>query len=155
FGGMFRECHDVRLARQVAKVRQQPHEVLTAGREFLSHFQHYAERSVYLTEGGVDVYRAADLYFSERARKLAPVKVVGTYGGEVVPPMVLFKPMAPSSDLFKPDFMPSVEQAGITYSELRRQHPVTFAAFRQSPWYHSRILSLEQSQLSVRSPFLD
>ena len=155
FGGMFRECHDVRLARQVAKVRQQPHEVLTVGNEFLSQFPHYAERSVYLTEGGVDVYRAADLYVSERARNLAPVKVVGTYGSEIVRHMVMFKPMAPSSELFKSDFMPSVEQAGRTYSELRRQHPVTFAAFRQSPWYHSRILSLEQSQLSVRSPFLD
>ena len=45
FGGMFRECQDVRLARQVAKVRQQPHEVLTVGKEFLSQFPHYAERS--------------------------------------------------------------------------------------------------------------
>ena len=155
FGGTFRDCHDVRLARRVARVRQQPHEVLTAGNEFLSRFQHYAERSAYLTEGGVDVYRAADLYFSERARNLAPVKVVGTYGSEIVRHMVMFKPMAPAPELFRPDFMPSVEQAGVTYSELRRQHPVTFAAFRQSPWYHSRILSLEQSQLSVRSPFLD
>ena len=155
FGGMFRECHDVRLARKVAKVRQQPHEVLTVGNEFLSRFQHYAERSVYLTEGGVDVYRAADLYVSERARNLAPVKVVGTYGSEIVRHMVMFKPMAPSPELFRPDFMPSVEQAEVTYSELRRQHPVTFAAFCQSPWYHSRILALEQSQLSVRSPFLD
>jgi asparagine synthase (glutamine-hydrolysing) len=155
FGGMFRECEDVRLARRVAKVRQQAHEVLTVGNEFLSKFPQYAERSVYLTEGGVDVYRASDLYVSERARKLAPVKVVGTYGSEIVRRMVMFKPMAPSPELFRPDFMPSVEQAGNTYSELRRQHPVTFAAFRQSPWYHSRILSLEQSQLSVRSPFLD
>jgi asparagine synthase (glutamine-hydrolysing) len=155
FGGMFRECHDVRLARQVAKIRQQQHEVLTVGNEFLSRFQHYAERSVYLTEGGVDVYRAADLYVSERARNLAPVKVVGTYGSEIVRHMVMFKPMTPSPELFRPDFMPSVEQACNTYSELRRQHPVTFAAFSQSPWYHSRILALEQSQLSVRSPFMD
>jgi asparagine synthase (glutamine-hydrolysing) len=155
FGGMFRDCQDVRLARRVAKVRQQPHEVLTVGKEFLSQFPHYAERSVYLTEGGVDVYRASDLYVSERARDVAPVKVVGTYGSEIVRHMVMFKPMAPSSDVFRPDFMPAVEQASVTYSELRRQHPVTFAAFSQSPWYHSRILSLEQSQLSVRSPFLD
>jgi asparagine synthase (glutamine-hydrolysing) len=155
FGGMFRECHDVRLGRKVAEVREQPYEVLTAGNEFLSQFQHYAERSVYLTEGGVDVYRAADLYFSERARNLAPVKVVGTYGSEIVRHMVMFKPVAPSPELFRPDFMPSVEQAKVTYSQLRLQHPVTFAAFCQSPWYHSRILALEQSQLSVRSPFLD
>jgi asparagine synthase (glutamine-hydrolysing) len=155
FGGMFRDCEDVRLARKVAHIRQQTHEVLTVGNEFLSRFPHYAERSVYLTEGGLDVYRASDLYVSERARNLAPVKVVGTYGSEIIRHAVMFKPMAPSPELFRPDFISCVEQASTTYSELRRQHPVTFAAFRQSPWYHSRILSIEQSQLSVRSPFLD
>ncbi len=155
FGGMFRECQDVRLARRVAKACHQSHEVLTIGDEFLSRFPHYAERSVYLTEGGVDVYRASDLYVSERARSLAPVKVVGTYGSEIIRHAVMFKPMAPSPGIYQPDFLASVGEAGTTYSQLRRQHPVTFAAFRQSPWYHSRVLSLEQSQLSVRSPFLD
>jgi asparagine synthase (glutamine-hydrolysing) len=38
---------------------------------------------------------------------------------------------------------------------VRSQHPVTFAAFRQSPWYHHGVLALEQSQLTVHSPFLD
>ena len=32
---------------------------------------------------------------------------------------------------------------------------MTFAAFRQSPWYHHGVLALEQTQLTVRSPFLD
>jgi asparagine synthase (glutamine-hydrolysing) len=155
FGGMLRECEDVRLARRVAKVCQQSHEVLTVGDEFLSKFPHYAERSVYLTEGGVDVYRASDLYVSERARNLAPVKVVGTYGSEIIRHAVMFKPMMPQAGLYRPDFLASVERARATYAELRREHPVTFAAFRQSPWYHSRILALEQSQLSVRSPYLD
>jgi asparagine synthase (glutamine-hydrolysing) len=155
FGGMMRECQDVRLGRRVAKVCQQTHEVLTVGDEFLSRFPHYAERSVYLTEGGADVHRSSDLYVSERARNLAPVKVVGTYGSEIVRHAVMFKPTAPTPGLYQPGFLSSVEQASTTYLQLRRQHPVTFAAFYQSPWYHSRILSLEQSQLSVRSPFLD
>lgn len=155
FGGMYRDCEDVRLARKVANLRQQSHQVLTVGNEFISRFPHYAERSVYLTEGGVDVYRASDLYVSERARNLAPVKVVGTYGSEIVRHAVMFKPMPPAPEVFRPDFLSSVAQASTTYSALRLEHPVTFAAFRQSPWYHSRILSLEQSQLSVRSPFLD
>jgi asparagine synthase (glutamine-hydrolysing) len=155
FGGMLRDCEDVRLARRVASVCKQTHEVLTVGDEFLSRFPHYAERSVYLTEGGVDVYRASDLYVSERARTLAPVKVVGTYGSEIIRHAVMFKPTPPSPELYRPEFASFVQQAGSTYSDLRRQHPVTFAAFRQSPWYHSRILSLEQSQLSVRSPYLD
>ena len=155
FGGMFRDCQDVRLAREVADTCQQEHQVIPVGREFLENFPHYAERSVYLTEGGVDVYRASDLYVSEKAREIAPVKVVGTYGSEIVRHAVMFKPMAPEDGLFRPEFLAHVRNAGETYAAVRRVHPVTFAAFRQSPWYHHGILALEQTQLTVRSPYLD
>jgi asparagine synthase (glutamine-hydrolysing) len=155
FGGMFRESQDVILARKVAKDCQQPYQVITVGDEFLAKFPYYAERSIYLTEGTVDVYRASDLYVSEKARQIAPAKIVGTYGSEIIRHAVMFKPMAPADRLFKPEFLTYVRQAGETYAALRRQHPVTFAAFRQSPWYHHGILALEQSQLTVRSPYMD
>src|SRR5205823_7437688 len=80
FGGMFRESQDVRVGRRIATLCHQPHQVIEVGDEFLSRFPRYAERSIYLTEGGVDVYRASDLYVSEKAREIAPVKIVGTYG---------------------------------------------------------------------------
>ena len=155
FGGMYRDCEDVRLGRKLAKMYGQPHQVIEVGKQFLSDFPRYAQRSIYLTEGGVDVYRASDLYVSERARQIAPVKVVGTYGSEIVRQAVMFKPMEPAAGLYAPEFLHAVHEAKNTYNALRRQHPVTFAAFRQSPWYHHGILALEQSQLTVRSPFLD
>jgi asparagine synthase (glutamine-hydrolysing) len=155
FGGMFRDCQDVQVARRVASVCQQSHDVITVGDEFLSRFSHYAERSVYLTEGGVDISRSSDLYVSERAREIAPVKVVGTYGSEIIRHVVLFKPMAPIPGLYHSEFLSHVNQAGETYAGLRGEHPVTFAAFRQSPWSHYGVLALEQSQLTVRSPYLD
>lgn len=155
FGGMFRDCRDVRVARRVANICQQSHQVITVGDEFLSRFPQYAERSVYLTEGGVDVSRASDLYVSERARDIAPVKVVGTYGSEIIRQVVSLKPMRFMPGLYHSDFLGYVGQAGETCSEIRREHPVTFAAFRQSPWQHHGVLALEQSQLTVRSPFLD
>jgi len=155
FGGMFRDCEDVRIGRRVARLCEQNHEVIEVGDEFLARFPHYAERSIYLAEGGVDVYRASDLYVSEEARKIAPAKVVGTYGSEIICQAVMFKPVAPPEGLFSPDFLPRVVQARDTYARVRREHPVTFAAFRQSPWYHHGILALEQSQLTVRSPYLD
>jgi asparagine synthase (glutamine-hydrolysing) len=155
FGGTFRECEDVKVARRIAKFSQQPHEVITIGDEFLSRFPHYAERSVYLTEGGVDVYRASDLYVSEKARKIAPAKVVGTYGSEIIRQAVMFKAVPPPHGVFRPEFLNYVRQAEETYTEVRREHPLTFAAFRQSPWYHQGILSLENTQLTVRSPYLD
>jgi asparagine synthase (glutamine-hydrolysing) len=155
FGSIFRDNQDVRIARRVASVCRQPYEVITVGNEFINRFPHYAERSVYLTEGAVDVYRASDLYVSEKARKIAPVKVVGTYGSEIVRRAVMFKPMTLGQGMFHPEFLSFVDQAGDTYAAVRREHPVTFAAFRQSPWYHHGILALEQTQLSVRSPYLD
>lgn len=155
FGGMFGDCQDVQLARRVASVCQQTHQVIEVGDEFLKRFPHYAERSIYLTEGGVDVYRSSDLYVSEKAREIAPTKVVGTYGSEIIRHAVMFKPMPPEDGLFRPDFLGQVRHAEHTYAAVRRVHPVTFAAFRQSPWYHHGILALEQTQLTVRSPYLD
>src|SRR6185295_7656296 len=84
FGGMRKDSQDVHVARQVASLCQQSHEVISVGDEFLARFPHYAERAVYLTEGNVDVSRCYDLYVSEKARKIAPVKVVGTYGSELI-----------------------------------------------------------------------
>ena len=44
----------------------------TVGDEFIERFPQYAERTIFLTEGAVDVYRASDLFVSEKARAIAP-----------------------------------------------------------------------------------
>ena len=155
FGGMFRDSEDVRVARRVAGRLQQQHDVIPIGSEFLRRFPHYAEKTVRLTEGAIDVYRAPDLYFSEKAREIAPVKMVGTYGSEILRQVVNFKPLIPTEGLYSPEILPFVHQAADTYKTLRREHPITFVAFRQSPWQHWGVMAIEQSQLTVRSPFLD
>ena len=155
FGGMLRDCEDVRVARQVATQCHQSHQVIQVGTEFLSRFAYYAERSIYFTEGTIDVSHSSDLYVSEKARQIAPVKVVGTYGSEVLRHDVMLSPELPMAGLYNPEFLAYVDQAECTYEGLRHEHPVTFAAFRQSPWYHHGILSLERTQLIVRSPYLD
>jgi asparagine synthase (glutamine-hydrolysing) len=155
FGGMFRDCQDVLVARRVAKICQQPHTVIPVASDFLSRFPHYAERSVYLTDGCVDVSRSPDLYVSEKAREIAPVKIVGTYGSEILAQVPTFKPVQPVGGLFSPELLAHIPQVEASYAALRRENPVTFAAFRQSPWSHYGVLALEQTQLTVRSPYLD
>lgn len=155
FGGMFRDCQDVTLSRQVASICGQPHQVIRVGKEFLSRFPHYAERAVYLTDGLVDVGRSPDVYLNEMAREIAPVRMTGNYGGEVLRRVRTFKPAEPFPGLFNPELLPFVHLAGETFARLRDAHPVSFAVFRQSPWNHYGILALEQTQLSLRTPFLD
>ncbi len=155
FGGMFRECHDVRVARQVAEASAQSHEVISIGQDFLSRFPRYAERTVYLTDGCVDVSHCPDLYANERAREIAPVRMTGNYGSEVLRQVVAFKPHEPLPGLFHPELVRYTQQAGDTFRSLVQGHPLSFAVFRQAPWHHYGLLALEQSQLSLRSPYLD
>jgi asparagine synthase (glutamine-hydrolysing) len=155
FGGMFRDCQDVVVARKVAALCGQHHEVIPVGEEFLSRFPHYAARSVFLSDGCVDVGHAADLYLNERARAIAPVRITGLYGGEVLRRVRAFKPREPLAGLFGSELVSHVRDARETYSGLLRQHPLTFAAFQQAPWHHYGNLSLEQTQLTVRTPYLD
>jgi len=155
FGSMFRENHDVRVARQVAKSCNQPFQVITAGQEFLSSFPHYAERVVYLTDGCVDVGRAPDLYLNEKAREIAPVRMTGNFGGEILRGVRTFKPEGRFLGPFRAEFHRYIRQAAETYAGLSKGHPLSFAAFRQTPWNHYGVLALEESQLSLRSPFVD
>jgi asparagine synthase (glutamine-hydrolysing) len=154
FGGANRESHDVRIGRQVATVCNQNHEVITVGQEFLSRFDHYAERTVFLSEGCVTVSNSPDLYVSERARAIAPAKIVGTWGSELLRQATTFKPMQPASDLYQPELLNHVANAAGAYANARRGHPVTFAAFRQTPWAQYGIEALEQTQVAIRPPFL-
>jgi asparagine synthase (glutamine-hydrolysing) len=155
FGGPYRDCEDVTLARRVASMCGQTHEVIPVGQEFLSRFSHYAERSVYLTDGTVEVTRACDLFVNERAREIAPVRMTGNYGSEVLRWVPAFKPGDPVAGLFREDFLTYVRDARDTYAAVATGHPVSFAVFRQAPWHHYGLLGLEQTQLTVRSPFLD
>jgi asparagine synthase (glutamine-hydrolysing) len=156
YGEAGRDCRDVVVARQVAKECRQSHQVISLGSEFFARFPHYAERSMYLTDACVDVTRAPDLYLSERAREIAPVRMTGLYGDEVQRPQVrAFKSVQLAPGVFNPSFLLQVDAARVTYAGIIKGHPTSFAAFRQAPWHHYGILSLEQTQLSVRTPFLD
>jgi asparagine synthase (glutamine-hydrolysing) len=155
FGGMFRDCQDVILARKIAQACEQPYEVIPVGKEFLSSFSHYAERTVYLTDGCVDVSHSPDLFANERAAKIAPVRMTGNYGSEVLRSSRAFKPVSPAPGIFTPDFLENVDLAAATYRHTLQVHPLSFAVFRQAPWHHYGLLALEQTQLTIRSPFLD
>ena len=99
FGSMYRDNQDVHLARKVAKICGQTHQVITTGDEFLSRFPHYAERSTYLTDATVDLGRSPDLYVNEKAREIAPVRIVGTYGSEMLMRPSCSKPLSPRGNL--------------------------------------------------------
>jgi asparagine synthase (glutamine-hydrolysing) len=155
FGSMYKENQDVYLARQVAEICGQPYQVVTVNETCLERFPHYAERTLYLTDGCVDVSRSGDLYANEMARQIAPVRMVGTFGSEIIRAAVMFKAVMPKADIFLPEVLAEVLRAGETYRDQLRGNRTTMVAFRQPAAYNFGVLMLEQTQLTLRSPYLD
>jgi asparagine synthase (glutamine-hydrolysing) len=155
FGSMYRENQDVHLARRVAKICGQPYEVITAGSECLDRFPRYAERSLYLTDGCVDVSRAPDLYCNEVARQIAPVRMVGTFGSEIICGAVMFKAVMPSPGIYREETLAHIARAKETYRHEISGNRTSTVAFRQTAALHFGIQNLEQTQLTVRTPYLD
>jgi asparagine synthase (glutamine-hydrolysing) len=155
FGGPFRECHDVKIARKVAQICRQSYQVIGVADDFLSRFPYYAERTVYLSDGGAGANRAPDLYANEIAAKIAPVRMTGNYGSEILRRIRAFRPSDPTPGLFRGTVLGHLPAAREAYRKAIQGHAVSFTAFRQAPWYQYGLLALEQTQLSVRSPFLD
>jgi asparagine synthase (glutamine-hydrolysing) len=155
FGGPFRDCEDVQLARRIAHECRQNYQVIPVRDEYLSRFGHYAERTVYLSDGCANVRCSADLYANEIAAQIAPVRMTGNYGSEILRRLPAFKASVPEPGLYHRDFDSQLAMAKSTYAAAREAHALTFIAFRQTPWHHFGLLGLEQTQVSVRSPFLD
>jgi len=155
FNGSYRDCADTRIARKVAAACGQPHQTISVGDEFLAQFPRLAEQTVCVTDGAMDVTGAVELYVNRLARQIAPVRLTGNYGSEILRRHVAFKPRALPSEMFSSDFAPQLLAAADTYSEETAGNQLSFIAFKQMPWHHYARLAVEQSQISVRSPFLD
>ncbi|HET6408491.1 MAG TPA: asparagine synthase-related protein, partial [Chthoniobacteraceae bacterium] len=155
FGGPYRDCWDVRIARDLAKVAGQSHSTIRIEEDFFTSFRQLAEQAVYLSDGTMDVTGAVELYANRKARATAPVRLTGNYGSEILRSNVAFRPGKLDRSLFTPEFNRLLDEAGDTYHEEAAGSRLSFIAFKQVPWHHYGRFSIEQSQLTPRSPFLD
>jgi asparagine synthase (glutamine-hydrolysing) len=81
--------------------------------------------------------------------------MTGNYGDQILRRLRAFKPTLLAAGLFRPELLSYIHSACDTYNRIADAHPLSFAAFRQAPWHHYGLLALEQTQLTLRSPFLD
>lgn len=155
FGGVYRNCKDVLVAARVARECGQPHEVIEVGTDFFSRFPQLAEETIYLTDGCADVSASPPYYACREARNIAPVRITGNYGDQILRRFRAFKPSIPAVQVFHPELSAHIAAASETFGRISDAHPLSFAAFCQAPWHHCSLFTLEQTQLVQRSPFLD
>jgi asparagine synthase (glutamine-hydrolysing) len=140
----------------VAEASGQTHQILPmGGKDFFKEFTVLAAKSVYLSDGTMDVTGAAELYMNRLAREIAPVRLTGNYGSEILRQHVAFRPGKQAVPGLHASVTALLPQAAETYAGETRGNRLSFIAFKQVPWHHYARSSVERSQLMVRSPFLD
>jgi asparagine synthase (glutamine-hydrolysing) len=155
WGGKYRDCADVKIARKAANISHQPHKTILVGDDFLSKFPALAEQTVYISDGTMDVTGSIDLYVQRLARQIAPVRVSGVCGGEILRRLVMFKPDPPEQSLFDPELACSFRDAAATYAGELQGHRLSFTSFKQAPWYMASKFTVERSQVTYRTPYFD
>lgn len=155
FAGPYRECADVLIARRLAAACGQRHDTLRIERDFFTHFGSLAEQTIRFSDGSMDVSGAVELYVNRKARAIAPVRLTGNYGSEILRSNVAFRPRALDLSLFTPEFAALVREAAETYRTEARVPKLSLIAFKQVPWHHHARYTIERSQVLPRAPFLD
>jgi asparagine synthase (glutamine-hydrolysing) len=155
FGGPYRECADVRIARRVAASCDLPHRTIGVSESFLKEFPDLAGRSVYASDGCMNVSGAAEIYVNRVAREICPVRMTGNYGSEILRSTIAFRPSSISQDVHSADAVEVARKGAGRYRRTRAARDLSFIVGVQVPRHHYARLSIEESQLTVRSPFLD
>ncbi|MGO9614245.1 MAG: asparagine synthase-related protein, partial [Dissulfurispiraceae bacterium] len=88
-------------------------------------------------------------------RSMAPVRITGTHGSEILRNNRCLKGRSPLKELFSSDFKEEIRSALKTVASFNDDNSLSFALFKEAPWLEYNRLVIEQSQLTIRSPFMD
>jgi asparagine synthase (glutamine-hydrolysing) len=145
---------DDRLAARVAKTCGVEHQLLRIGADFFSNFATYADRTIHISDGCFGIIGAHEIYLTHQARELAPVRLTGNFGSEILRGTSTFRKERLSPQLLNPEISSTIDSLA-TLPLPTSEHPVTFAAFREIPWSLFGSMVAGRSQTIFRTPYLD
>ncbi len=157
FGSVYRDCNDVKVAREVAHATGQTHTTIPVDGSYLKKFDVHAERTVYITDGYLNVAGSPEIFVNAIARGIAPIRMTGNFGSEALRDIRWLKSARIDQSIFQPELRTSIDRTSATLAEIGHafSNPLTFTLLAETPWYGNNRLVCEQSQLTLRTPYLD
>lgn len=156
FGGKYRDILDVRLAPRVAIACNQSHTLLQLDDDkYLADYPYQVERAIFITDGVQGVHTADAIYFNQMASEIAPIRMTGKYGSQVLKRVFGLQDRSPENDLIHPAFSHHLSKAKDTCAKLRKGNEFSFRLYSEIPWWWNGFTAAESSQVAVRSPYLD
>ena len=154
FSGNNGKTFDDKIAARVAAASGLEHKLLRLGADFFVAFPAHADKTVFVTDGCAGISNTHEIYFNRQARELAPTRLTGNYGSEILRGVSTFKPIRVSPRLCQPEMRARVNSRAETLG-MDRTPALTFAAFKEIPWNLFGNLAAGRSQVHFRTPYLD
>jgi len=152
YGAASGDTLDVRIGREVATLLGFSHRTLRVDNRFVAEFQNYLDRSIYISDGCASALSTHELFFSQMARAVAPVRLTGNFGSEVLRSMSNLDSLALTDGIIEGGFASNVEGA-----KAAREHtnPLSGTVFDEIPSHLYGPVATARSQVTFRTPFLD
>lgn len=152
YGASAGDTLDVRIGREIASLLGFSHRTLRIDAHFVSEFQDYLDRSIYISDGCASALSTHELFFSRLARAIAPVRLTGNFGSEVFRSMSTLRPLSLTEGFIDEDFVSRVDGA---IAVRKQSHPLTGTVFHEIPFHVFGPIATARSQLTFRTPYLD
>lgn len=153
FSSSFGETQDVRIAARVAAASGQSHRRIELGPDFLDSAWDLLNKAVYISDGYIGLSGAAELFVNGLARRLAPARVTGNWGGELMRGVRAFKFATPRGGFLTAEFERRMSAAAELFSQ-HSESPIAAALFQQIPAQGYGRYAVERSQVQMLTPFL-
>jgi asparagine synthase (glutamine-hydrolysing) len=156
FAGLSGDTVDVSQARKVAAAVDQDYFVLRLERDFLDNFAEHAEKTMYVSDGYAGICLTHEIYLNRLARDVSHVRLTGNFASEILRGVSTFKEVPLQDAWYQGELAQELRQSKEEYRDaIDKSHSARFAVFREIPWKLATSLHLANSQLQVRTPFLD
>jgi asparagine synthase (glutamine-hydrolysing) len=150
--GPYRKSLDVRLAKKIAKTVGSQFQILGLGQDFFDNFSDYAYKTIYISDGSADVFKSHELYYNSLSRSISPIRLTGKYGTQTASRR-FFRPK-PKIDgrVFSTPYLSEIRDLKRYIRSFESRQSIMDVV--RSAW-PSGYLSIENSQLVVRTPYTD
>lgn len=154
FGSMYRDTYDVLTSKSLSKYCNLPNYILTLDKHFLSKFDYFLNRAVFISDGYLGFSGASELYLNMMARRISPIRITGNYGGELLRGVRAFKSLIPKGGFLRPSLFEGAVRSSMSFYQYCEMNPCSFTLFVQVPSGYGRY-AIERSQVSTFTPFLN
>ncbi|UCD63129.1 MAG: hypothetical protein JSW34_10265 [Candidatus Zixiibacteriota bacterium] len=151
FGGVFKDSHDIKIARKLAGRGDNRWGIIRLGKEFLDDFPSWAARAAWISDGIARLNTCHEYYLNLAAREFGKIRLTGKYGSQVIRGVTMLKDRSPDLRIFSDDFRR-------TYIATKTESGATGRAAlleQELPQLEGARHTLEMTALTVRTPYMD